>query len=118
MSIRAPLFSNQSMLAAIFAQIFREFRRFSEILPGFYRILLRLSPNQNYWGCDCTPDAYTSVSRCNIVLRCNLLVVLTYLEYHFFSFKLKHFCLNINVNYSSAAKNFVREGQVNDVVSH
>jgi len=25
MSIRAPLFSNQSMLGAIFAQIFREF---------------------------------------------------------------------------------------------
>jgi len=35
MSILAPLFLNQSILGAIFAQISREFKRYSEILPGF-----------------------------------------------------------------------------------
>ena len=43
MSIRAPFFSNQSMLGAIFAQIFREFvkvrRDFSRILWDFAQIL-------------------------------------------------------------------------------
>jgi len=43
MSIRAPFFSNQSMLAAIFAQIFREFQRalrdFTRILEDFARIV-------------------------------------------------------------------------------
>ena len=45
MSIRAPIFSNQSMLGAIFVQIFREFQKvlkdfpgFQRILPGFYQI--------------------------------------------------------------------------------
>jgi len=48
MSIRAPFFSNQSMLGAIFAQIL-------EILPGFYGILAGFSPNQNFLTCGCTP---------------------------------------------------------------
>ena len=45
-SIRAPFFSNQSMLGAIFAQIFKEFvkvlRDFSQILWDFARIFIRL----------------------------------------------------------------------------
>ena len=56
-SIRAPLVSNQTMLGAIFAQIFREFykvlRDFSLILEDFTRIswvLPGFSPNQNFWG--------------------------------------------------------------------
>jgi len=62
MSIWAPLFSNQSILDAIFAQIFMEFwkvlRDFARILKDFNRILKDLpgfSPNQNFWGCGCTP---------------------------------------------------------------
>jgi len=38
----------------------RNLWRFSEILPGFYRILPGFSPNQNFWGCACTPCAPAS----------------------------------------------------------
>jgi len=45
MSIRAPLCSNQSMLGAIFSQIYREFyqvlRDFVRILWGFARIFTK-----------------------------------------------------------------------------
>jgi len=37
-SLRTPLFSNQSMLDAICAQMLQSFRKFPEILPGFYGI--------------------------------------------------------------------------------
>jgi len=33
---------------------------FCGILPGFYGILPGFSPNQNFWGCGCTPASYTS----------------------------------------------------------
>jgi len=55
MSIRAPLFLNQSMLGATFAQIFREFLK---VLGDFARILwdfAQIFTNQNFWGCGCTP---------------------------------------------------------------
>jgi len=63
MSIREPLFSNQSMLAAIFAQIFRKFskvlRDFAWILWDFVRIFIK----SKLLGCSfipCTPASYTS----------------------------------------------------------
>jgi len=37
-SLRAPLFSNQKLLDAICAQMLQSFRKFPEILPGFYGI--------------------------------------------------------------------------------
>ena len=40
------------------------FRRFSEILPGFYGNLPGFSPNQNFWKCGCipcTPASYAPV---------------------------------------------------------
>jgi len=50
------------MLGAIFAQTFREFRKvlwdFVRILEDFAWILwdfTRIFPNQNFWGCGCTP---------------------------------------------------------------
>ena len=39
--------------------------RFSDILPRFWGILPGFSPNQNFWGCACTPcspASYTTVS--------------------------------------------------------
>jgi len=63
----APLLSNQSKLGAIFARIFmefaqsfRDFRKFSQILPRFPLILPGFSPNQNLWGCACTPVSDTT----------------------------------------------------------
>ena len=35
-------------------------RRFSQILPRFTLILPGFSPNQNFWGCACTPASYTT----------------------------------------------------------
>jgi len=37
-SLRAPLFSNQRLLDAFCAQLLHSFRKFPEILPGFYGI--------------------------------------------------------------------------------
>ena len=60
MSIRVPLFSNQSMLGTIFAQIFREFQNVLRDFARFQRILPRFSPDENFWVCGCTPACYTS----------------------------------------------------------
>ena len=67
----APFLSNQSQLSTIFDGIFREFAQifkdftkvftdFGQILMGFARILPRFSPNQNFWGCVCTPCGFAS----------------------------------------------------------
>jgi len=85
------IFSTQSTSSTIFAQIYLNspekkqkkrlhfdvgchfceinahtaiLRRYSHILPKFLQILPGFSPNQNLWGCDCTPctpASYTSV---------------------------------------------------------
>jgi len=53
----APFFSNQSKLGAIFARIFKVF---AQIFGDFGRVsqilqtLPEFSPNQNFWGCACT----------------------------------------------------------------
>jgi len=70
-SIRASLFSDQSTLCAIFAQIFREFVKVPSDFPGLYGILTGFSPNQHFWGCGCTPTSYTSLSNLGVVYhRC------------------------------------------------
>jgi len=45
MSIRAPLFSNQSMLDAIFAQIFREFQKVLRDFRGFFPDFMGFLPD-------------------------------------------------------------------------
>jgi len=50
MSFWAPFFSNQSMLGAIFAHIFREFVKVFRDFAWFLGILPGFSPNQHCWG--------------------------------------------------------------------
>jgi len=75
--IWSPFFSNQSTMGAIFARIFREFAeiirgftkvftyfaQISTILSVFWGILPGFSPNQNFWGCTCTPASYTTEAK-------------------------------------------------------
>ena len=47
-----------SLIFSTFCTYFHGFcERFSEILSRFPRILSEFSPNQNFWGCACTPFA-------------------------------------------------------------
>ena len=73
MSFWAPFFSNQSMLGAIFAHIFREFVKVFRDFAWFLGILPGFSPNQHCWGGLALPpltpvphqDGTTQVQRCS-----------------------------------------------------
>ena len=70
--ILGAIFSNQSMLGAIFARVCSDFQGFcedSEILSRFPGILPGFSPNQNFWGCACTPASYTTGQSHSEIIR-------------------------------------------------
>jgi len=63
----SPFFAVKQRWSPFLHGVFRDFACFSGILPRFSGILpkfLGISPgfstNQNFWGCACTPAAYTT----------------------------------------------------------
>jgi len=68
MSFWAPFFTNQSMLSAILICSF-----FQGVCEGFQRFcpdFTAFLPNQNFWGCACTPCMPASYA--SDLVACNL----------------------------------------------